>query len=105
MSVVRSSFFILILIGTGAAARKPHVIAFGKWMSIKLLSSNAEAKIRPLLIDGQIRVYATGPFHEITERLFVIRRAYRVNDTLPAEPARSPRWTWQLGGWIGVDRT
>lgn len=38
----------------------------------------------------------------MTERLFVVRRAFRVNDSLPEDP--SPSWQWQRGGWLLVDR-
>ena len=31
-----------------------------------------------------------------------MRRAFRVNDSLPEDP--SPRWQWQRGGWLLVDR-
>jgi hypothetical protein len=34
--------------------------------------------------------------------LFVVRRAFRLNDNLPDDPA--PRWQWQRGGWMLVDR-
>jgi hypothetical protein len=40
----------------------------------------------------------------------VVRRAFRVNDTLPTESANggvsgnAPRWQWQRGGWLLVDR-
>jgi hypothetical protein len=40
--------------------------------------------------------------HDVTDRLFVVRRAFRVNDSLPDEPA--VRWQWQRGGWLLVDR-
>jgi hypothetical protein len=40
--------------------------------------------------------------------LFVIRRAFRLNDALPTENtnanANVPRWQWQRGGWLLVDR-
>ena len=36
--------------------------------------------------------------------MFVVRRAYRVNDSLPGESAGQPRWLWQRGGWLLVDR-
>ena len=39
---------------------------------------------------------------EITDRLFVIRRAFRLNDALPEESVA--RWQWQRGGWLLVDR-
>jgi len=36
--------------------------------------------------------------------MFVVRRAYRVNDSLPGEAASQPRWLWQRGRWLLVDR-
>ena len=43
-----------------------------------------------------------GPPHDVTDRLFVVRRVFRLNDSLPADTA--PRWQWQRGGWLLVDR-
>jgi len=63
-----------------------------------------DLKIRPLYVDAQLKENTTGMLHEITDRIFVVRRAYRVNDSLPGEEAKSPRWRWQLGGWLEVDR-
>ena len=59
-------------------------------------------KIRALVIDGRVKEYAVGAPHEVTERLFVVRRVFRVNDSLPEDPA--PRWQWERGGWLLVDR-
>ena len=59
-------------------------------------------KIRPLLVDGRVKEYVAGPSHEVTDRLFVVRRVFRLNDNLPDDPA--PRWQWQRGGWMLVDR-
>jgi hypothetical protein len=59
-------------------------------------------KIRALVIDGRVKEYAVGAPHEVTERLFVVRRAFRVNDSFPQDPA--PRWQWERGGWLLVDR-
>lgn len=59
-------------------------------------------KVRALFVDSRLKEYTTGNPHELTERLFVVRRAFRVNDALPAENA--PRWQWQRGGWLLVDR-
>ena len=59
-------------------------------------------KIRPLIVDGRVREYVLGSPHEITERLFVVRRVFRMNDSLPEDS--SPRWLWQRGGWLLVDR-
>lgn len=108
----------LALIDTNAgAAAKPHVIAFGKWTAVQYkvqykADSAAESgedkpltlKIRPLLVDGRIKEFTFGAAHEVTERIFVVQRAFRVNDTLPQEPALPLHWQWQRGGWLLVDR-
>jgi hypothetical protein len=60
------------------------------------------AKIRPLIIDGRVKEFVVGPPHEVTERLLVVRRMFRLNDSLPEDAA--PRWQWQRGGWLLVDR-
>ena len=43
---------------------------------------------------------------KLTDRLFVVRRAFRVNDALPTDNAAAgaARWQWQRGGWLLVDR-
>jgi hypothetical protein len=99
---------VLCLIARGAsAASKPHVIGFGKWISVKWPDTSGQKlmdlKVRPLLVDARLKEYTTGGMHDLTERLFVVRRAFRVNDALPSEPA--VRWQWQRGGWLLVDRT
>lgn len=88
------------------SASKPHVVSLGKPISTKWPSpaedKTFDIKVRPLLLDGRVKEYVTGSAHDITDRLFVIRRAFRVNDALPTEIA--PRWQWQRGGWLMVDR-
>lgn len=103
-----------LLIGTlllsmmAAAATKVHVIVYGKWMTVQSFVGSGinekplAIKVRPLVVDGRVKEYALGAQHEITERLFVVRRAFRVNDGLPEDSA--PRWQWQRGGWLLVDR-
>jgi hypothetical protein len=54
--------------------------------------------------NGRGRESTLGPSHEITERRFVVRRAFRVNDSLPGETPAAPGWVWQRGGWLLVDR-
>ena len=52
--------------------------------------------------------FMLGAPHEVTERLFVVRRAFRVNDSLPADPhdwkkhAQLVEATWwqDWTGWI-----
>lgn len=88
------------------AATKVHIIAFGKWMSVQWLPDSAgnplPLKVRALVVDGRVKEYAVGAPHEVTERLFVVRRAFRVNDSLPEDSTL--RWQWQRGGWLLVDR-
>ena len=61
-----------------------------------------DLKIRPLYVDARLKEYTTGTAHELTDRLFSVRRGFRVNDALPEENAA--RWQWQRGGWLLVDR-
>lgn len=98
----------LLLTSSSLAATKPHVISFGKWMPVQwMIGTNGDdepvsIKVRALVVDGRVREYVLGPSHEVTERLFVVRRAFRVNDALPDDAA--PKWQWQRGGWLLVDR-
>jgi hypothetical protein len=93
--------------GCGCEGAKVHVIAFGKWTSASWSPGMVDdkaltLKVRALIVDGRVREYATGVPHEVTDRLFVVRRAFRVNDSLPDES--EARWRWQRGGWLLVDR-
>jgi hypothetical protein len=99
----------LLLTTTAGAVPKAHVVAFGTWTTVPWFPQADEAKpqalkVRALLIDGRVKEFVLGPSHEVTERLFVVRRAFRVNDSLPTDPG-SPRWQWQRGGWLLVERT
>ena len=89
-----------------AAIPKPHVITFGKWISAKWPNATGEKmldlKVRALLVDTRLKEYTTGSPHELTDRLFAVRRAFRMNDALPNENAA--HWQWQRGGWLLVDR-
>src|SRR5205085_6019988 len=92
-----------------AAAPRQHVITFGKSTPVKWFVSpqqTLDMSIRSLLVDGKLREFTTGDAHDVTDRTFVVRRAFRVNDTLPeeADRKRPPRWKWQRGGWLQVDR-
>ena len=104
-------FTVLLLIccrlGNGLAAPKPHTIVLGKWQPVSMVPESGAAqpvKIRRLLVDDHVKEYTVGPPHEVTDRLFVIRRAYRQNDSLPDDTKKPPQWIWRLGGWISVDR-
>jgi hypothetical protein len=90
------------------AAPKPHVVSFGKWSVVKWLPGDDEAKqvelkVRALYVDARLKEYTLGSPHDVTDRLFVVRRAFRLNDNLPLDTT-APRWQWQRGGWLMVDR-
>lgn len=88
------------------AAAKVHVISFGRWMAVTWGVGADEKpvtiKIHALLVDGRVKEYVLGAPHEVTERLFVVRRVFRMNDSLPQDTGL--RWQWQRGGWLLVDR-
>jgi len=98
----------VLLMGSAGAVVKVHVITFGKWTSAQWFTGAAaegkptSIKIRALIVDGRVKEYTLGAPHEVTDRLFVVRRVFRVNDSLPEDSG--PRWQWQRGGWLMVDR-
>ena len=114
--------FLVVVACPAFAVRKPHVVAFGKWQTVKWYAdatadaskttdaskaadaTGQDVKVRPLYVDTKLKEFTTGPPHEVTDHLFVVRRAYRVNDSLPPEETKPLRWRWQLGGWLQVDR-
>ena len=107
--MIRRVLLILAIACTACAAvSKPHVISFGKWISAKWPNATGQRmfdlKVRGLFVDARLKEYTMGLPHEVTDRLFVIRRAFRVNDSLPTESSNALRWQWQRGGWLLVDR-
>ena len=91
------------------AAARDHVVAYGKWTVVQWVPGTGDEnskplpiKVRGLIVDGRVKEYVMGAPHEVTDRLFVVRRAFRVNDSLPGES--TIRWQWQRGGWLLVDR-
>jgi len=106
-------FVMVCMLGSQCAAvAKPHVITFGKWISAKWPNATGQKlidlKVRALFVDTRLKEYTIGNPHELTDRLFVVRRAFRVNDALPGENAdakiNGAYWQWQRGGWLLVDR-
>ena len=101
---------LISFVVSATAASKPHVISLGKATPVKLLLGPSEEQsvnitVRPLYLDTKLKEYTTGPAHDVTDRMFVIRRAYRVNDSLPTESSGQAHWLWQRGGWLLVDRS
>jgi hypothetical protein len=86
-------------VALGAARREPYSVE-GDPAGAK--AGETELKVRPLVVDGKVREWTTGEAHDVTERSFAVRRAVRLNDALPTDKA--PRWIWQRGPWLLVDR-
>ena len=113
MQILRSAVVPLLLVGmcAGASAPKVHTVSLGVARRVPYVPAEANQenkaeesamlRVRPLLIDGAQKEWTVGEMHEVTDRSFVVRRAMRINDSLPTEPAR---WTWQPGPWLMVDR-
>lgn len=90
---------------------KVHSVAIGAWRRVSYTPPSANAsndshsmalRVRPLVIDGQVKDWTAGDLHEVTDRTFVVRRAVKLNDALPTE--RGVHWIWVLGPWLLVDR-
>lgn len=109
---MRTLAFLLAILPIGlraTAASKPHVVSLGKAMPVKLFVGPSEDKtvditVRALYVDTKLKDFTTGDAHDVTDREFVIRRAYRINDALPEDQRKTPKWLWQRGGWLLVDR-
>jgi hypothetical protein len=100
---------VLLNISLGAVS-KPHVISFGKPQPVKLFIGASETRtvditVSPLFVDSKLKEYTTGKQHDVTDRQFVVRRVFRINDALPDEARKAPKWLWELGGWLLVDRS
>ncbi len=95
-----------------AAARKTHSVHLGVAKSVPYskagdpagaAAEENELKIRPLVVDAQVKEWTTGDAHDVTDRSFVVRRVLRLNDSLPGD--KQGHWVWQRGPWLLVDRT
>ena len=118
MKVILSLLSCLLFCPMLLAAPKAHVVGFGKWTTVKWLVGDDEnrpldVKIRPLIVDGRNKEFTVGPSHDVTDRTFVVQRMYRLNDSLekdsspsdsPQRESHSPRWRWERGGWLLIDR-
>lgn len=118
------ALFLLVMISAGfadkacaAASKKAHVVVLG--MGKKVAYSRAgdpagaqageeSLTVRALIVDGGVKEWTTGSLHDVTDRSFVVRRAIRLNDTLPGDKTSaagpSAQWVWQRGPWLLVDR-
>lgn len=97
----------------GETKPKTHTVSLGAVRRVPFVAADVAAedkadsattlKVRPILVDGRVREWATGDAHDITERTFVIRRVLHINDTLAGD--KGQRWIWQPGPWLSVDRS
>jgi hypothetical protein len=89
---LRLTVSFLVLAGIAKAATQ-HFLTFGKWMPVKWYAGAQESKVealkvRPLYVDGKLKEFTLGEPHEITDRLMVVRRSFRLNDQLPEDAKR-----------------
>lgn len=114
--IVAGLLGVFILSPLCFGARKPHVVNLGAAKKVpysqegdpsSAAAGEASLKIRPLIVDGQVKEWTTGDSHDVTDRTFVVRRAVRLNDALPDDKTGAARehWIWQRGPWLMVDRT
>jgi hypothetical protein len=110
-ALAASQIFISI---ANAAPKKVHAAGLGAVKKVPYSKAGDPAgamagedslKIRPLVVDGEVKEWTTGDSHDVTARSFVVRRAIRLNDDLPGEKAAQNHWVWQRGPWLLVDRT
>ena len=102
--------FAVFALSVLPAIAKVHTVALGAWRKVPYTPPTSAAtapaptslRVRPLVIDGQVRDWVTGDIHEITGRTFVARRVVKLNDALPGEPDN--HWLWVMGPWLLVDR-
>src|SRR5260370_559955 len=95
----------------GLAATKVHTVFLGSGKMVpysvtgdpaSALPTERQLRVRPLLVDEKVKEWTTGESHPITDRSFVVRRALRLNDSLPGD--KTEHWIWQRGPWLMVDR-
>jgi hypothetical protein len=102
--------FALVSVPAFAAPRKSHTVVLGAAKNVPYSRAGDPAgalvgedslKVRALLIDGLLKEWTTGDPHDVTDRSFVVRRAVRLNNSLPGDKLGS--WVWQRGPWLLVD--
>jgi len=103
--------FCLIAAMDSMAAAKGHSVLLGAGKNVPYsdkgdpagaLPDEKQLHVRPLIIDDKVKEWTTGESHAITDRSFVVRRALRLNDSLPGD--KTEHWIWQRGPWLMVDR-
>lgn len=109
---MRAAFGFALMLATTIpvwSASKPHVVFLGKPQPVKIFLGRDESQavsitVRPLYVDTKLKDYTTGDAHDVTDRQFVVQRAFRINDSLPGDTPKQNKWLWQRGDWLLVDR-
>lgn len=101
---------LLILLLATSSAAKPKVITFGRWTQVQWMVGADEQqpvnlRVRSLIVNGEVKDFTVGEPHDITDRVFVVQRALKVNDRLPGEKSGKAQWAWRPAGWLMVDRS
>ena len=101
----------LIPLSSSLAATKVHTVFLGSGKNVPYstigdpagaLPTEKQLRVRPLMVDDKVKEWTTGDLHPITDRTFVVRRAIRLNDSLPGD--KTEHWIWQRGPWLMIDR-
>ena len=98
---------LILSISYGWAAPRQHTVVLGPWRSASVITDTGKTipvKLRKLLVDEKFKEHTAGPSHDVSDRLFVVRKVGQLNDSLPQETGKTPRWIWRMEGWISVDR-
>ena len=98
---------LVLAIGTAGAAPRQHTVLLGPWRTASVITESGKTvpvKIRKLMVDDRFKESTAGPSHDVSDRLFVVRKAAQLNDSLPQDANKTPRWIWRIEGWVGVDR-
>ena len=92
MAMLFAASMYLEIPGAGGAAQGAHggpgrgqacALFEGRRSGGRRATGEDALKIRALLVDGVLKEWTTGDAHDVTDRSFVVRRAIRINDTLP----------------------
>ena len=102
-----AGFCLFAGLETANTAPRQHSVTLGPPRTISIVNESGKAlplKSRKLLVDDKFKESTVGPLHDVTDRLFVVRKATQLNDSLPQDTGKAPRWVWRMDGWITVDR-
>jgi hypothetical protein len=111
IAVLAMAVLMAAAVPVDAAPRKGHTVVLGAAKRVPYSKAGDPAgagadettlKIRALLVDTNLKEWTTGDAHDVTDRSFVVRRAIRINDSLPGD--KQGHWVWQRGPWLMVDR-